>query len=94
MSDARRAQEESAARQAAAAKAKGEAEAQLKARVAAVSGAQALRDIPGGVDHKTVGSARDWKTKEKLKRDRGQAIGGSYEQEEKRLLREAEAGGM
>ena len=67
--------------------------AKLQAKVA-VPGATSLRDIPGGVDHKAAGGAQDWKTKEKLKRDRGQVSrGGSYEQEEKRILRQYDASG-
>jgi len=38
-------------------------------------------------------TAKDWKTKEKLKRDRGQVSKvGSHVEEEKRLLRELEGG--
>ena len=49
-------------------------------------------DIPGEAPSKHA-TAKDWKTKEKLKRDRGQVSRfKNYVEEEKWLLREYEAG--
>ena len=68
--DAAKAQQEAAAR---AQKLQQQTEAARAAKATAIpAGVKNLRDIPGAKDHKAVGSARDWKTKEKLKRDRGQ----------------------
>ena len=73
------------------AKLKAEREAAEASVKAATPAANSLRDIPGGVDHKAAGSAKDWKTKEKLKRDRGQTSRfKNYVEEEKRLLRQFE----
>ena len=82
-------------------KARAEAEANARAAAAAVApaaasakldvpNAQFLRDIPGDPASKNA-TAKDWKTKEKLKRDRGQVSRfKNYVEEEKRLLREYE----
>ena len=84
-------------------KARAEAAAKARAAVAAaapaapaapaklaVPNAQFLRDIPGDPASKNA-TAKDWKTKEKLKRDRGQVSRfKNYVEEEKRMLREYE----
>jgi hypothetical protein len=84
---------EAKARAAAAVKAQAAAKAAEFTGVSAkldVPNAKFLRDIPGDPASKHA-TAKDWKSKEKLKRDRGQVSRfKNYVEEEKRLLREYE----